>query len=239
MSQAGAEPGGLPLIVVRPEPGCGATVAAARGLGLDARAFALFAIAPVPWPAPDPADFDLVLAGSANVFRHGGPQLAGLRALPVHAVGETTAAAARAAGFNVAATGAGGLQPVLAALPPGTRALRLAGAERIALVPPPGVTMAERTVYAATAQPLPPSLAALLAAPAVIALHSAQGARHVAAELDRLGLARAHLALATIGPRVTAAAGPGWKTVLTAERPEDATLLAKAHDLCQTAGTTG
>jgi len=223
-----------PLIVIRPEPGATATVAAARDLGLEPRAFPLFAVAPVVWQAPDPAHFDLILAGSANVFRHGGPNLASLAALPVHAVGEATAASARAAGFTVSAAGAGGLQPVLSALPPGTRALRLAGAERIALDPPPGVTMGERTVYAASPLPLPAELAALLSRPAVIALHSAEAARHFAAELDRLAIPRSHLALATIGPRVTAAAGSGWLAVLTADSPSESALLASAGDLCHT-----
>lgn len=226
---------GLPLVVIRPEPGASATRAAALDLGLDARVFPLFAIAPVAWDVPDPVGFDCLLVGSANALRHGGPGLAALTALPVHAVGEATAAAARAAGFTVAVSGAGGLQPVLSALPPGTRALRLAGAERIALTLPPGVTMAERTVYAAQGLPIPPELAALLAAPATIALHSAEAARHFAAELDRLAIPRASLALVTIGPRVTAAAGPGWRTVLTADTPSESALLAKARDLCHTA----
>jgi uroporphyrinogen-III synthase len=225
---------GLPLIVIRPEPGATATVAAARELGLSALAFPLFEVTPVPWQAPDPADFDLILAGSANVFRHGGDGLAALAGLPVHAVGEATAAAARATGFTIAATGAGGLQPVLSALPAGARALRLAGAERIALTPPEGVIMAERTVYGAKPHPLPPELAELLAAPVVIALQSAEAARHLSAELDRLAIPRGPLALATIGPRVTAAAGDGWRAVLTADSPNEPALLAKARDLCHT-----
>jgi len=225
---------GLPLVVIRPEPGCSATAEAARAQGLDPRSFPLFTVAPTPWDAPSADQFDLILAGSANVFRHGGPALAALAALPVHAVGATTAEAARMAGFTVAATGAGGLQPVLAALPPGTRALRLAGEERIVLTPPPGVTMAERTVYAARPLPLPPALATLLARPAVIALHSAAAARHFAAEVDRLGLARPSLSLDTIGPRVTRAAGTGWAAVLTADSPDESALLAKAAILCHT-----
>lgn len=225
---------GLPLIVIRPEPGASATLAAARDLGITAQAFPLFEVAPLAWSAPDPTDSDLILAGSANVFRHGGNGLAALTGLPVHAVGETTAAAARAAGFTVAVTGAGGLQTVLSALLPGTRALRLAGAERIALTPPPGVTMAERTVYAASPRPVGSELATVLAMPAVIALHSAEAARHLAAELGRLGIDRSHLALATIGTRVSAAAGAGWQAVLTADSPDEAALLAKARDLCHT-----
>jgi len=224
----------LPLIILRPEPGAAATLAAARAMGLDARAFPLFSVGPADWEIPDPAAFDLILAGSANVFRHAGPGLAALAALPVHAVGETTARAASAAGFAVAATGSGGLQPMLGTLPPGTRALRLAGAERIALTVPPGVTMAERTVYAAHPLPVPAELAVLLRQPAVVALHSAEAARHFAAECERLALPRSGLRLATMGPRVTQAAGPGWHTVLTADRPDDPALLAKAENLCHT-----
>ena len=86
----------VPLIVIRPEPGCSATVAAGRAAGLDVHGHPLIAIRPRSWQTPDPAQFDALLAGSANVFRHGGPGLAGLKRLPVYAVGETTAAAARA-----------------------------------------------------------------------------------------------------------------------------------------------
>jgi len=224
----------LPLAILRPEPGCTASVAAARELGLVAQGFPLFEVGPVAWAAPSPEQFDVLLAGSANVFRHGGAALTGLTVLPVHAVGETTAAAARAAGFTVARTGAGGLQPLLDLLPPGTRALRLAGAERVVLTPPAEVSMTELTVYAARALPLSAGLERLLAAPAVVALHSAEAARHFAAELDRLGLARARLALAVIGPRVAAAAGDGWRVVATAAAPSEAALLAKARDLCHT-----
>jgi len=222
--------GGLPLVVVRPEPGCASTLAAARAMGLRALACPLFTVGPVAWRAPDPADFDGLLIGSANVLRHGGEQLARLRGLPVHAVGETTGAAARAA-----AVGAGGLQPVLDALPPGTRVLRLAGAERIVLAPPAGVSMTECTVYAALPVPMPRELASLATSGAVVALHSAGAACQLSAELARLGLPRDRLALVAIGPRVAAAAGDGWATVSIADRADDSALLAKARDMCHTA----
>lgn len=224
----------IPLVVIRPEPGCAASVSAARDLGLEAHGFPLFAIRPLPWQAPPADEFDALLVGSANAFRHGGPDLERYRSLPVHAVGAATANAARAAGFSVATTGSGGLQTVLDAIASHTRLLRLAGAERIALSPPASVMMIERAVYASEPQPAPPALAALLAAPAVILLHSAEAARHLATECDRLGLAREHLGLATIGPRVSAAAGAGWRALATAANPSESALLAKARDLCQT-----
>lgn len=225
----------IPLCVIRPEPGCAASVAAARAQGLEAFGFPLFAVAPQAWEAPPADRFDGLLAGSANVFRHGGPALAAYRHIPVHAVGSTTADAARAAGFPVATVGQGGLQRVLDGIPSGTRLLRLAGAERIALIPPPGVQLSERTVYASRPCPLPAALAALLARPAVIALHSAEAARHFAAECDRLAVPRGVLRLACIGPRVAEAAGSGWAAVGIAPDPSETGLLAKATELCQTA----
>lgn len=222
------------LIVVRPEPGNAATVAAAREAGLRAVGFPLFEVRARAWSPPAAADFDVLLAGSANAFRHGGDGLGALRALPVHAVGSTTARAAAASGFTVAAVGSGGLQSVLDAIPAGRRVLRLAGEERVRLQPPPGVTMEDVVVYASEPQPLPPALAELLRRPAVIALHSAEAARHLAAECDRLAIDRANLSLATMGPRVTAAAGGGWHAVVHADSPAEVPLLAKAADLCQT-----
>lgn len=226
----------IPLIVIRPQPGADATAAAAAGLGLDARVFPLFAIAPVAWDAPDPAEIDALLIGSANAIRHAGPALAAFRDKPVHAVGQATAAAARDAGLTVATVGTGGLDGVLAGIAGRPRLLRLAGREHVALTVPPGIRLTERVVYASQPRPVPPALAALLAAPSVVLLHSAIAAAHFSAECGRLGIDRARASLATIGPRVTAACGPGWAEVATAAAPDDAALLARAVHLCQNHG---
>lgn len=224
----------VPLVVIRPEPGCAASVAAARAAGLDARGFALFEVAAKSWEAVPAAGYDALLAGSANVFRYGGPGLPALSALPVLAVGEATAEAARAAGFAVAATGTGGLQKLLETLPRGCRRLlRLAGDERIALTPPRRVTIDERVVYTTRAVPFPPELAALLRGPAIIALHSADAARHLAAQCVSHGLRRARLRIAALSPRIAAAAGDGWGEVAAAPIPDDKALLALARQMCQ------
>jgi len=225
----------IPLAVIRPEPGCSATATAAQAAGMTAQAHPLFRIEPREWIAPDPAAYDCLLVGSANVFRHGGAGLEELRALPVLAVGGATSQAAREAGFTVAATGSGGLQKVLDAVESGTRLLRLAGEERIALAPPPGVTLNERVVYASRPLPMPESLAALLRHPCVVLLHSAEAARHLASECDRLAIARTPLRLAALGPRIARAAGEGWGEVAAAAQMDDAALLALAQHLCQTA----
>lgn len=224
----------LPLIVIRPEPGNAGTAAAARGMGLQVIPEPLFELQARAWDAPPVDQFDALLVGSANAFRLGGSGLGGLRSLPVHAVGKTTARAATAKGFVVAAMGTGGLQAVLDRVPSGTRLLRLAGEDRVRLVPPEGVSLIERVVYASAPRPVPAGLAAALARPAVIALHSAEAAIHLAAECARLGIDRSRLALVTMGPRVSAAAGDGWRMVIAAESPAELPLLDKARDLCQT-----
>jgi uroporphyrinogen-III synthase len=223
----------IPLIVIRPQPGADATAAAAAALGLTAHVFPLFAIEAVSWEPLDPSEFDALLIGSANAVRHAGPALAKFRDKPVYAVGQATAAAAREAGLTIAALGSGGLEPVLAAVTGHARILRLAGRERVALRPPPGVVMTERVVYASNPLALPGELAKRLRSPAVVLLHSAAAAEHFARECERLALDRANLALVTIGARVTAACGTGWAALATAATPDDAALLAQARQLCQ------
>ena len=226
-----------PVLILRPEPGASATLAAAHAAGLDAWSFPLFAVAPVAWDAPRPDACDALLIGSANAVRHAGPALSPYAGKPAYVVGERTADAARAAGLTVAAVGEGGLAPVLAEVPPGTRLLRLAGRERIELAPPPGVTLVERTVYASEPQPLPRECARLLKTHVlprvVVLLHSAEAARHFAAECQRLAIPRPRIALAALGPRIAAAAGEGWAMIATAQKAEDGALLALAGELCQ------
>lgn len=226
-----------PVLILRPEPGAAATLAAATAAGLEAWPFPLFAVEPVAWEPPRPEEFDALLVGSANALRHAGPGLMLYSAKPAHVVGERTAEAARAAGLTVATIGTGGLAPILAQIGPDTRLLRLAGRERIELTPPPRVTITERTVYASEPQPLPREMIRLLRSHAlpriIVLLHSAEAARHFAAECDRLTIARARIALAALGPRIAAAAGEGWDAVQAAERAEDGALLALARQMCQ------
>ncbi|MBU2341423.1 MAG: uroporphyrinogen-III synthase, partial [Alphaproteobacteria bacterium] len=146
------------LFVFRPEPGWGASAEAARERGLQVAGHPLSRIEPVAWAVPNPGTFDAILAGSANVFRHGGEGLDRLRGLPVFAVGETTAAMAREAGFAVERVGAGGLQTLLDGMPRGlTKLLRLCGENRVPLAPPAATSIAERVVYRAVDLPIEPA----------------------------------------------------------------------------------
>jgi uroporphyrinogen-III synthase len=225
----------LPLVVIRPEPGLSATAAEAEKRGLSAICTPLFTIESSAWNAPDPNAIDGLLIGSANAIRHGGA-LGAFCAKPVYAVGETTAQAARDAGFAVAATGNGGLQPLVDTLA-GQRVtlLRLAGEEHVPLTPPDGMELVTRVVYSSIPNAVPGDLATTLQAGAVVLLHSAAAARHFAAECDRLGLDRARIALAALGPRIADAAGTGWRMAEAAAQPSDAALLALAGRMCHAA----
>ena len=223
----------LHCLALRPEPGLSATLYKARAMGLAITGCALSEIRAVAWDCPDPAAYDGLLIGSANAILHGGEHLAQLAGKPVYAVGEATADAARAAGFTVALTGSGGLQGVLDSIAAPCHLLRVAGEEHVPLAPPAGVTFDTVIAYRSAMLPLDLAASLLASGEALVLLHSAATAQHFAAECDRLGLARAFIALTALGPRIAAAAGEGWGAVHTAARPDEAALLALAAQLCQ------
>ncbi|MFN3989147.1 MAG: uroporphyrinogen-III synthase [Erythrobacter sp.] len=220
------------VLVLRPEPGCRATLTAARALGLAAHGHPLSEIVPVAWENPDPASVDALLIGSANVFAHGGAQLHILRDKPCYVVGKATADAARAAGFAVAQQGEGGLQKVLSAIAPPLRMLRVAGEEHIALSAPQGVTITTRIAYRSATMPLDAAVPLLASGGVIALLHSAATARHFAKECQRLGVDRSQVVIAALGPRIAAAVGAGWCAVHSAPTPDDAALLEMARNLC-------
>jgi uroporphyrinogen-III synthase len=226
----------VPLVVLRPEPGCRETISKAREVGLIAIAAPLFQIEAVTWQVPDVARFDAIAAGSANAFRFGGSALRSLASLPVHAVGERTAEAARAAGFAIASVGDTHLQDVVDRLQGRLRLLRLAGDKRVDLRAPSGVTIEELVMYRAVPLPLAPIAVAAMRGGAVALLHSREAALHFATEVDRLDIDRGRVAVAALAPRIAEAAGEGWRAVATATAPNDAALLVMAADMCQTAG---
>src|SRR4051794_3763585 len=118
------------VLVLRPEPGASATAERARALGLEAIASPLFEIQPVEWRSPDPNRFDGLLLTSANAVRHGQGQLRELHSLKVYAVGDATAEAARERGFEIAATGDGGVERLLDSIDRNLRLLHLCGEHR-------------------------------------------------------------------------------------------------------------
>ncbi|MFU7529413.1 uroporphyrinogen-III synthase [Qipengyuania sp. ASV99] len=220
------------VLIVRPEPGLSASLAAANALGLNAVGYPMFEIRAAAWHCPDPAEIDALIIGSANAIRHGGAGLDLLKGKPVYAVGESTADAARAVGFTVAATGSGGLQNVLDAVPVPLRLLRIAGADHVALRVPEGVQMQTVIAYEAFACELPEPLRALQDLELTVMLHSAAAAEQFDRESRRLALHRSRIVLTVIGPRVAAAAGAGWRAVHVSPAPNDYALLELTRQVC-------
>ncbi len=217
-----------PIAVLRPEPGNGATAAAIEAAGRTAIRLPLFAAGPVAWRAPDPLAFDALLLTSANALRHGGPQLAALRGLPVHAVGGVTAEAARRAGFAIAHAGTGDAAALLAAAEAmGVhRALLLGGRAR--MLDAGGIVTQAITVYASEPLAVAPGQAARLDGAIALVQSARAGAR--LAELvppER----RATIGIAAISARAAAAAGPGWRRVGIAADMQADTLIALAVQL--------
>ncbi|WP_442680379.1 uroporphyrinogen-III synthase [Sphingomonas sp. ASY06-1R] len=221
-----------PVLVLRPEPGAGTTLARATDLGLAAIAAPIFAVAPVPWDAPDPARHDALMITSANAIRHGGPALQAYRHLPVYAVGRETAAVARTAGFADVRTGAGDVVALVRQMAQDhvVRPLHLSGAQirEPADLPFPVV---RRIVYAADPVALLPEAArAALDDQAVALIHSPRASQVFARLLAAAGISPESVRIAAISQ--SAATGT-WADVAIAETPEDAALLAAALTLCE------
>ncbi|WBO22496.1 uroporphyrinogen-III synthase [Sphingomonas abietis] len=216
-----------PLLVLRPEPGASATVAAARAIGLAAIAAPLFTIRPLDWVPPTGRP-QAILATSANALRHGGIGIAALIDLPLYAVGAATAEVARYAGFGRIIVGDGDADAILAlASSHGVASLlHLAGREHRATARP-GIAIERRIVYAADPLDALPEAARAALPGAIALLHSPRAAALFARLVDPAGIAIAAISAATLE-----AAGTGWRAHATAERPTDASLLAVAAKLC-------
>ena len=217
------------LFVFRPEPAARQTIRMAQDLGLDAVSNPLFELESIDWTVPDPRDFDAMLLTSANTVRMAGEGLASFRALPVHAVGEGTAVAARVAGLGVASVGNAGVDELLAKVPRDARLLHLCGEDKRE-PSTAGRSITSVAVYRANEKPNVSGLQALEGQAAVV--HSPRAARRLA-ELISPGT-RSTIRLAAISKATAEAAGDGWEEVRTAPVPRDTELLALAVRLCET-----
>lgn len=214
------------IAVLRPEPGNRVTAAAIEAAGRRAIRLPLFSVHPVDWTPPDPAGFDALVLTSANALRHGGIGLAALRDLPVHAVGDVTAEAARRMGFEIAATGQAGSAELLAAAEAAgvRRALHLAGRERS--VAEGGIVARVVTVYAS--DPLVMAGYELRALAGAVALvQSARAAERLGELIDGMDMDRSGIALVAVSEAAAQAAGEGWERV-TVVSPDGAALVEAA-----------
>jgi uroporphyrinogen-III synthase len=217
------------LFVFRPQPSAHRTVERAQKLGLDAVAIPLFDLESVEWSAPDPAQFDAILLTSANAVNMGGGQLERLRALPVHAVGEATAAAAEVAGFGVASVGRGGVDELLEEIEADARLIHLCGEDRRA-PDRPKQEISSVAVYRARRVDAPQEIGRLRGQ--VAAIHSPRAGKRLA-ELIPVE-ARTDVRIAAISRAAAEAAGAGWADLRVASTPTDSALLALAFGLCET-----
>lgn len=209
------------VLVLRPEPGASATVRRARERALDAIAVPLFEIEALDWEAPDADSFDGLLLTSANAVTSAGDRLPDL---PVYAVGETTADAARAAGLSVAAVGDAGVDRLLASIAPDLNLLHLCADERRTPAEAPQ-RITPVPVY--RARPVAgPDLS--IAEGAVVLIHSPRAGQHFA----ELSPRRGSISIAAISPAAAEAAGTGWAAIEWAPEPNDDALLALASRLC-------
>lgn len=202
-----------PIAVIRPEPGNRVTAAVIEAAGRKAIRLPLFEARSVAWEVPDPAAFDALIVTSANAMRHGGMGLACLLDLPVYAVGEATAEAARRIGFRIAATGSTGSAELIATAGRDgvAHALHLAGRERT--IEPGGIVAQVTTVYATDPIPVDARAAARLSG-AVVLVQSARTGERLGEIADAFGIDRGTIALVAIGRRAADAAGPGWEQVV-------------------------
>ncbi|WP_419826652.1 uroporphyrinogen-III synthase [Sphingomonas sp.] len=217
-----------PLLVLRPQPSADRTVEAARAIGLEAVAAPLFELRAVAWRPPITMP-QAVLMTSASAARLGGDGLGAVTHLPLYAVGDATAEAARAAGFAHVVIGGGDAAAIAAtaAADGVTSLLHLAGREH-RVVTIPGLGIETRIVYAADAVEALPRVARAVLPDAVALLHSARAA----AAFARLAPERARIAVAAISRAALSASGGGWRAAAVASAPTDAALLAAAAKLC-------
>lgn len=208
------------VLIIRPEPGNGVTAAAVRAMGQEAVAVPLFEIVPIAWDAPDPAGFSAIAMTSANAARHGGVALELYRHLPVFAVGEATAQAARAAGFSTIGMAAGDAAALGKTL--SGRILHLAGADYRPI--PTGARVTVRSIYAS--RPLDP-VQPLDADVALV--HSARAGERLAL----LAPDRKSLKIIAISAAAAKACGVGWRQLQVAITPHHDAMLECLARLCE------
>jgi uroporphyrinogen-III synthase len=227
------------VVITRPQPAAERTAAALAARGHDVWTVPLMQVEPV---AADLAgDWGAVTVTSANAPAAiaGNPARAGLLTLPLLAVGQRSAEAARAAGFTEVTSAGGDVRDLLRTLT--TRRLDkvapllyLAGEDRTtdlaAELAAHGIAAEMRVVYRAAPLPLPDELVAALEAGDVEAvLHfSRRSAENYVSGARAAGIADEALAVrhyclsAQVAEPLQAA---GAKRVAIAPRPQEAALI--------------
>lgn len=232
------------ILVFRPQADAERSARAIAARGHEAVVAPLFTIVRSGTPAPDGAFAGIVLtSGNAVPALVEGPAL--WRELPVFTVGARTAAKAREAGFDDARSADGDrndlIELIARNMPAPARLLLIVGRDRHDDVPPRLAQAGYETVlweaYAAEAVDVLPKAAAKAIVDGEIdaALHYSQRGAETFVALTRAvhltdeALALTHVAMSAdvAGPLIAA----GASTVLVAEYPEEAGLLAALDEV--------
>lgn len=185
------------------------------------------------WNTPAPLP-DALLLTSPQTAQMGGDTLDKLRLLPVYAVGERTARAARAAGLHVIHVGNGNAADLCADIEKkypisGHRhILHLCGEDVTPLPPMNHVHIVRQIVYRARLIPdLPEPIEQAFQARCIdwVMLFSSRSAAHFTRLYDRTGCKRHDLAVVAISPRALQAAGTGWHRAHAATHPTTQAML--------------
>ena len=232
------------VLITRPAEDAAPLAGRLAALGIAALIEPMLAIRLIAGPPPDLAGVQALLITSANGVRALAARSAARsaqRGVVVFAVGDASAAAARAAGFARIESAAGDVESlgrlVRARLDPsGGALLHVAGAEVAGALADDlraaGFDYRRTVLYrAATADRLSPAAAAALAEGSIAAvlLYSPRTAAALVRLIGAAGLAAACAridALCLSGAVARAAAGIAWRSVRTAARPDQDALIA-------------
>lgn len=236
----------MPVIVTRTQPGNARTVKSVRARRFRAIACPVAQVvrSRAVFP-PDGADaLALTSANALQAVRDTGPLLH----LPVFAVGEGTAQAARDAGFPHVTSADGDAEAlarlIARTLPAGRHILHLSGEDRAGdlggMLDVLGFTATTRTVYRTrlarglTAR----ARTALAQGPAIVLIHSARGAERFLALVDAAELSPvlARLAFITISDRAAVPLVNRVLPVQVAAEPTEQGLLAALDELAKSHG---
>lgn len=224
------------VLVTRPEPAALQTAAKLADAGFEPVILPLSRTVPLGFSVPD-ARFDALTVTSANAFRHAGHTLPH-RDMPLFAVGEGTARAARESGFTDVIDGGGDAvrlaETMRKALPQGARVLYLAGRvrqpvfeERVSVA---GLDMTVCDVYDIETIDYSRSELERLLGPqplAAVMLYSGVAAEAFAAAMDRIDPPfNDKTRFLCISTRVAEKLPSNWQRhALVAEQPDETGLL--------------
>jgi len=226
----------IPLVLLRPQPGNDASAMRAREMGLTVIQVPLFDVLPAdggPMPA---GPFDALLLTSINGVRFGATIMTAFAGIPIYAVGEATAYAARLAGHENVITGGGDAQSTAAMIAAdGRRSVLHVAGEEVRPYDSLGVSVVRYTVYRTVERDIAAVRAALSRlGQAVIAVHSPRAGIQLTLLIPTTRRMRLHVV--AISENAARVCGKGWASLTVSERPDDTALLHCVETLCIRAG---